>query len=705
MAHIFFLLVTLFFPQALNFVVVECQDLSIQMLKQASDELMHALDIVPDTANHGHYQSYHDHEVTRPNQMDLLARRLQLKLAAQVQDNWLALTDPQRFAILSSKDPLVQILLSFQPIVKEMEVLEANTESDLLVSQLNSIQIENKDVKWIWIEHWDDLRQYISAINQLYTYFQRFARDPSSGGKGHVDEYVDALVNSKITDNLVTTKLKQFHETVVHVGQNFTLFSLIGHLYMQNDEHLCGMSQSSFQLMYNLYNIIALTELKGYAMLQFAYMTLRINNQGNFTAEAQVARDDFERNSKEKLSSVLEVLPGMSRNFQKCDPKEHKEEQTFLAVKGFLQGYIENEVDMNEGGSCKSKCSEYTYAEPVGCYKDMFCSQQPRCKGRIFDCEFYHADAWVCMSSDPHRRYDWIEYEDGTILGEGNTDQCINKIKVDSWWRYVFWHCSYCFCKCDEITELSERYWSLVGSEADPGYVVTGARIIKRNKVFHIQIQQAKPVLEGGVHEGSKAWKEPAEITAQNLTSSSKVYTMSYEQRAVDLDTLSAPEGYVLTGLKLRNIGGHLNLEIKVNPIKFSTGEVVSEQYLWIGNDNTPASRKPRTRLPIVIPNVPTRLAGRNKVDGSHDMYLYFDTSSALKDVGQTTVPYLDAQPVSPQPATWLAGAGLYHKGRIGYGGFIGISVETYDFSRHMSADRPNLEQLKLEYVKAEGAE
>ena len=35
-----------------------------------------------------------------------------------------------------------------------------------------------------------------------------------------------------------------------------------------------------------------------------------------------------------------------------------------------LQGYIENEVDMNELGTCKSKCSEYTYAEPLGCYRD-----------------------------------------------------------------------------------------------------------------------------------------------------------------------------------------------------------------------------------------------------------------------------------------------------------------------------------------------
>jgi hypothetical protein len=52
------------------------------------------------------------------------------------------------------------------------------------------------------------------------------------------------------------------------------------------------------------------------------------------------------------------------------------------------------------------------------CFKDKFCSQQPRCdNGRLYDCSFYDADAWVCMSEKSNRRYDWIEYEDGTILG------------------------------------------------------------------------------------------------------------------------------------------------------------------------------------------------------------------------------------------------------------------------------------------------
>ena len=48
---------------------------------------------------------------------------------------------------------------------------------------------------------------------------------------------------------------------------------------------MCDLGQSPHQLIYNLYNIIALTEIKGYAMLQFSYMMLRIYEKvgkGNF---------------------------------------------------------------------------------------------------------------------------------------------------------------------------------------------------------------------------------------------------------------------------------------------------------------------------------------------------------------------------------------------------------------------------------------
>ena len=50
-------------------------------------------------------------------------------------------------------------------------------------------------------------------------------------------------------------------------------------MYFQSGKHLCSMTQSPHQLLYNLYNIIALTEIKGYAMLQFSYMMLKIYNK------------------------------------------------------------------------------------------------------------------------------------------------------------------------------------------------------------------------------------------------------------------------------------------------------------------------------------------------------------------------------------------------------------------------------------------
>jgi hypothetical protein len=54
-----------------------------------------------------------------------------------------------------------------------------------------------------------------------------------------------------------------------------------------------------------------------------------------------------------------------------------------------------------------------------------------------------------------------------------------DKIKVDSWWRWAFWHCSYCLCKCDDgESPDSDRYWSLKSAiaDTDDNMVVTGVR-------------------------------------------------------------------------------------------------------------------------------------------------------------------------------------------------------------------------------------
>lgn len=188
--------------------------------------------------------------------------------------------------------------------------------------------------------------------------------------------------------------------------------------------------------------------------------------------------------------------------------------------------------------------------------------------------------------------------------------------------------------------------------------------------MIYPQIEQAKALGEGGVDDTTRTWVDPTvefsnstkELSDKNNTN---IFMMSYEQRSMDMDTLTAPDGHVLTGIKLRNIGGHLNLEIQVTPIEFTTGNLLADRSTWIANDNTPATNRPRKLVPIIMPDIPTKYHGYSNIQTDNDQYIQFDSTSAYKDVSQTSIPFIDSQPVAPQPASWLGGAGLYHKVKI----------------------------------------
>merc|ERR1712013_750934 len=503
-----------------------------------------------------------------------------------------------------------ELLTQYRKISARMDTVEAS-----IASVQSSVYTLHRSLpETIRYElRFDRLEQDVNSIWSMYQMFEFYQENRDKVESATLEDFARSVTSHM--EGSVMSQLNSLHSLVVPRGPSLSrgiLNTLASEV--KAGQHLCSMNQSPHQLVYNLYNIIALTEIKGYAMLQFSYMMLRIYEKGNFTVESNAAKEKFEQQATEKMDSIKQVLPTMSKDLLRCDPKDHKEGETYFEITKLLQGYIENEVDMNDRMTCKSSCSAYTFAESKSCYKDLFCAKQPKCNGRIFDCQFFHADAWVCMAGDESkRRYDWVEYEDGTLLGNKGT--CVNKIKVDSWWRYIFWHCSYCLCKCDEVTEDSDRFWSLQPAQADTkqNKIVTGVRFVKRGKIIYPQIEQATALMEGGIDETTRAWVEPNQIAysdVKNLTKNTKnVFTMSYEQRAMDMDTLEAPDGHVLTGVKLRNIGGHLNLEIQVTPMEFTTGKVVSDRSTWIANDNTPATDVPGWEVRDFITRVVSDMA------------------------------------------------------------------------------------------------
>lgn len=400
--------------------------------------------------------------------------------------------------------------------------------------------------------------------------------------------------------------------------------------------------------------MIALTEAQGYAMLNFAWILLRIYNEGNFTMEQQLSKNFYLKYSEDILQESQAVLTKLENSFMRCDPYKHVEGETYVQLTELLQGYIENEVDINEGKSCQQKCSYYEHTKPYGCYRGdvQYCGQQPQCKGNLHECSFIDSDFWVCPSVSRERRYDWIKYENKVVLGR--TNDCKNRLtKVDSWWRW-FVHCSYCFCLCDgNSSPNTDRYFSLlpVISNTKENRVVTGIKFTKHKRVMHIQIQEGQTLPQGQVNSSTLQWSpvEPISIISTEYRESEHYKKLSYEVRDIDLDRLLAPPDHVITGVRFHMLGSHLNLEVQITPVEFSTGKLSPYKSYWINNHNTPAMAvNPRKHLQLYDPDVPTLSPAKSVIDNQPDSYIRFQPTSRDKDISQLTVPFFDAQTVAP---------------------------------------------------------
>lgn len=84
-------------------------------------------------------------------------------------------------------------------------------------------------------------------------------------------------------------------------------------------------------------------------------------------------------------------------------------------------------------------------------------------------------------------------------------------------------------------------------------------------------------------------------------------------------------------------------------------------------------------------------------MQSNSDEFIEFTHTDFDKDAAQSTVPYLDAQSVTPNVHIPLSGAGLYYKTSWGSGGFIGPKIITYDYSKHVTDYFPlsiNLDEI-----------
>ncbi|KAL9695482.1 hypothetical protein quinque_014767 [Culex quinquefasciatus] len=461
---------------------------------------------------------------------------------------------------------------------------------------------------------------------------------------------------------------------------------------MGKPDNACNLGLSAQQILYQLYFAIVITDLRGYSLMQFSWMLLKTYGKDNVPTKAKRMRQTFQYRTNRIQMLLQQVMTQASREYWRCDPErnQHKEGKTFVQITRLLQGYVELELNMNTDGTCMEECSFYSWdVQQEGCYKDQYCTMQPKCSGKIYDCEFIDSDMWICPAAKTsHRRYHFIEYDNGKVLGQKK--YCAQgRTKVMSWTRYFFYRCSYCFCMCDDAGKNSDRYINMRESVSDvmDNKVVTGMRFIKKNQIIHLIVQQGRLLPRGHIDNGTLEWVEPHNYTvmSQNVRTGRDYHTLNRINRSLDLDDLYVPQGYVMTGVRFRLLGNHLNLEIRKTEMNFATGQLIdSNKNIWIGNDNTERSVDKRTELKLDRPHVPLLSPSKSIPDSASNQFIQFRASDRDMDAAQTTVPFFDTQPVAPVRPVPLSGAGLFHKGRPKFGGFVASKVMTYDFLPHI---------------------
>jgi hypothetical protein len=181
------------------------------MLKQAADSLLTGS--LP-LGSHGYRVAADSSarvEVPRPE--DLLLARLQGNLALRVEDNWLSLNDPQRWAIMQTKDPAKQILKSFEQIQASSLQLEGSVDVEGLERALNSLELTGEE-RDMWVPYWETVRREVGKIAQLFNYFRGYLERPDTAASTLEDFATSVTLASVPGRDSLSSLLDTFHSTV-----------------------------------------------------------------------------------------------------------------------------------------------------------------------------------------------------------------------------------------------------------------------------------------------------------------------------------------------------------------------------------------------------------------------------------------------------------------------------------------------------------
>lgn len=211
--------------------------------------------------------------------------------------------------------------------------------------------------------------------------------------------------------------------------------------------------------------------------------------------------------------------------------------------------------------------------------------------------------------------------------------------------------------------------------------VVTGVRIVKENGVFQLAISQRTLHKYGQTDDSEQdTWKladAQFAVTDRGLIDGIDYFTLTYENRSVNVDDLRLPRDKVVTGVRFHQLHGHLILQIRATDFDYFNGTLINVAHNpWLMNEHggqyeIDVGQRTDPTAPDGAIQRPSRLP---------NAYVRFGPTEFGADLGQLTVPFVETAPLESKNPIILNGIGLTYKTNDASGGFIALKTIAYEF-------------------------
>ncbi|XP_055324703.1 uncharacterized protein LOC129579086 [Sitodiplosis mosellana] len=449
---------------------------------------------------------------------------------------------------------------------------------------------------------------------------------------------------------------------------------------------------SEAQLVREYYANVGKAVLRSYAMHQLAHMLMSLIVRENSHATANAERKLYLERYNEFKHTIEGMLTASSLDLWKCNPNPYLDSRTYYtSVTNFMQGYIDNEINLNGEQRCDGTCSDFKLTKNhYDCQNGTLCAHSnfahARCTGDIFDCSVIDSDGTACLVKDEweNRRYNYVTFRNGSTNGHNVLCFKAEQTELATRSERISNECSNCFCYCDEPGQKSDRYFSLkdVTSDIGANKIVTGIAIKKINRVIQLTISERELFAFGKVNDTLKRtqiWKNNSMEFLSDGQNDVDYFTLTREHRSINLDTIFLPLNKVVTGIRFKAQDNMLIIEIRATDFDYETGMLTNlEHSTWIKHTDNRINEH-REEITIFEPDSPTRTTNIQERFDSNNKFIRFRSTDIKKDLSQLTIPFFESVPLEASEPRPLSGVGLYYKGENGFGGYIAVKLISYD--------------------------